>query len=190
MSGAKKNSRALRNRISQRAAGKELLEIALVENLQRQDLNPLEEAQAFRGLSDEFGMTQEQIAARVGRSRTAVANTLRLLSLEDDIRALALSRGIKEVAFGDVLLQFPNDDTLSFGEWFGGVKTNKPHWLEDKPAVAGDELYSIGAKTAYLKQHGVAATIVHLAKFGLKLGNIKRDKAAASSESSNVKEVV
>jgi ParB family chromosome partitioning protein len=78
------------------AAGKELLEIALVENLQRQDLNPLEEAQAFRGLSDEFGMTQEQIAARVGRSRTAVANTLRLLALEDDIRSSLASGQITE----------------------------------------------------------------------------------------------
>ena len=78
------------------AAGKELLEIALVENLQRQDLNPLEEAQAFRGLSDEFGLTQEQIATRVGRSRVAVANTLRLLSLEDDIRASLASGQITE----------------------------------------------------------------------------------------------
>ncbi len=78
------------------AAGKELLEIALVENLQRQDLNPLEEAQAFRGLNEDFGMTQEQIAARVGRSRTAVANTLRLLSLEDDIRASLASGQISE----------------------------------------------------------------------------------------------
>ena len=78
------------------AAGKEMLEIALVENLQRQDLNPLEEAQAFRGLNEDFGMTQEQIAARVGRSRTAVANTLRLLSLEDDIRASLASGQISE----------------------------------------------------------------------------------------------
>ncbi len=78
------------------AAGKELLEIALVENLQRQDLNPLEEAQAFRGLADEFGLTQEQIATRVGRSRVAVANTLRLLSLEDDIRASLASGQITE----------------------------------------------------------------------------------------------
>jgi ParB family chromosome partitioning protein len=78
------------------AAGKELLEIALVENLQRQDLNPLEEALAFRGLNEDFGMTQEQIAARVGRSRTAVANTLRLLSLEEDIRASLASGQITE----------------------------------------------------------------------------------------------
>lgn len=78
------------------AAGKDLLEIALVENLQREDLNPLEEAQAFRGLADEFGLTQEQIASRVGRSRVAVANTLRLLSLEDDIRASVASGQITE----------------------------------------------------------------------------------------------
>ena len=78
------------------AAGKELLEIALVENLQRQDLNPLEEAFAFRGLNEDFGMTQEQIAARVGRSRTAVANTLRLLSLEEDIRTSLASGQITE----------------------------------------------------------------------------------------------
>src|SRR6185295_1708208 len=50
------------------AVGKELLEIALVENLQREDLNPLEEAQAFRGLTDDFEMTQEQVSTRVGRS--------------------------------------------------------------------------------------------------------------------------
>lgn len=78
------------------AAGKELLEIALVENLQRQDLNPLEEAQAFRGLNEDFGLTQEQISTRVGRSRTAVANTLRLLSLEEDIRTSLASGQITE----------------------------------------------------------------------------------------------
>ena len=78
------------------AAGNELLEIALVENLQRQDLNPLEEAAAFKRLSDQFEMTQEQISRRVARSRTAVANTLRLLSLEDDIRASIASGQISE----------------------------------------------------------------------------------------------
>lgn len=73
--------------IVKEAADRQLLELALVENLQREDLNPLEEAAAFKRLSDDFEMTQEQIARRVGRSRTAVANTLRLLGLEDDIRA-------------------------------------------------------------------------------------------------------
>ncbi|TAK57934.1 MAG: ParB/RepB/Spo0J family partition protein [Dehalococcoidia bacterium] len=78
------------------AADAALLELALVENLQREDLNPLEEAAAFRRLADEFSLTQEQISKRVARSRTAVANTLRLLSLEDDIRASLASGQISE----------------------------------------------------------------------------------------------
>ena len=78
------------------AADSALLELALVENLQREDLNPLEEAAAFKRLADEFAMTQDQISRRVGRSRTAVANTLRLLSLEDDIRASLASGQISE----------------------------------------------------------------------------------------------
>lgn len=57
------------------------LEVALVENLQREDINPLEAARAYRRLADEFGLTQEQIAAKVGKSRSTVANTIRLLQL-------------------------------------------------------------------------------------------------------------
>jgi len=78
------------------AAGKELLELALVENLQREDLNAIEEANAFKRLAEEFGLTQEQIAQRVGRSRAAVANIMRLLSLEADIRASIASGQITE----------------------------------------------------------------------------------------------
>jgi ParB family chromosome partitioning protein len=78
------------------AAGQELLELALVENIQRRDLNPIEEAIAFKKLADEFGLTQEQIAHRVGRGRVAVANTIRLLSLEEDIRASLGSGQISE----------------------------------------------------------------------------------------------
>jgi ParB family chromosome partitioning protein len=68
------------------SAPRELLELALVENLQREDLNPIEQAQAYRRLADEFGMTQDEIAQRVGRSRAAVANALRLLTLEPELR--------------------------------------------------------------------------------------------------------
>ena len=75
----------------------ELLELALVENLQRADLNPVEEAEAFRSLHETFGQTQEQIALRVGRSRAAVSNVLRLLRLAPEIldllRAGQLSAG-------------------------------------------------------------------------------------------------
>ena len=60
--------------------------LALIENLQREDLNPIEEAAAFAELQERFNLTQEQVAGRVGRSRSAVANSLRLLSLPDEIK--------------------------------------------------------------------------------------------------------
>jgi ParB family chromosome partitioning protein len=78
------------------AASREMLEIALVENIQRQDLNALEEAQAYRRLADEFGMTQEAIAQRVGRSRTAVSNSMRLLGLSEEIKQSLSSGTITE----------------------------------------------------------------------------------------------
>jgi ParB family chromosome partitioning protein len=64
------------------------LSIALVENLQREDLNPVEEAEGYRQLAETQGWTQEQIASRVGKSRPSVANALRLLSLPEDVLAL------------------------------------------------------------------------------------------------------
>lgn len=62
---------------------KSVMELALVENLQREDLNPIEEALGYKSLIDDFGLTQEEIANRMGKSRSAVTNTLRLLSLND-----------------------------------------------------------------------------------------------------------
>lgn len=62
------------------------MEIALVENLQREDLNPIEEAEGYRVLAEEYALTQDQIANRVGRSRPAVANAMRLLSLPEAVR--------------------------------------------------------------------------------------------------------
>jgi ParB family chromosome partitioning protein len=68
-------------------APQQMLEMALVENVQRSDLNALEEALAYKHLSEEFGLTQDQIAQRVGKSRVAVANTMRLLKLPEAIKA-------------------------------------------------------------------------------------------------------
>jgi ParB family chromosome partitioning protein len=65
-----------------------LLELALVENIQREELNPIEEAQAYHRLQDEFRLTQDEIARRVGRDRTTVANTLRLLRLPRELREM------------------------------------------------------------------------------------------------------
>jgi ParB family chromosome partitioning protein len=66
---------------------KQLLELALIENIQRENLNPVEEAVAYQRLSEEFHLTQEQIASAVGKDRSSVANYLRLLKLPDEVRA-------------------------------------------------------------------------------------------------------
>ena len=85
------------------------LEVALVENLQRKDLNILEEAEAFGRLSSEFGLTQEQIAKKVGKSREAVANTVRVLNLPANIKE-AIRSGKIERSHARALLAFKNAD--------------------------------------------------------------------------------
>lgn len=77
-------------------APQQTLELALVENLQRKDLNPLEEAAAYRQLIEEFGLTHEEVAQRVGRSRVAVTNTLRLLKATDAVKEALLNGRIGE----------------------------------------------------------------------------------------------
>ena len=70
------------------ADDKKAAEYALIENIQREDLNPIEEAAAFRSLIDEYGLTQETAAKQVGKSRAAVANSMRLLELPDEVKSL------------------------------------------------------------------------------------------------------
>ena len=77
-------------------APSEMLELALVENLQRADLNALEEAMAYRQLTEEFGLTQEQVARRVGKSRVAVSNTLRLLKAARGVQEALLEGSVSE----------------------------------------------------------------------------------------------
>lgn len=83
--------------VVRRSDERERMELALVENVQREDLTPLEEAAAYRRLIDEFGLTQEGVAERVGKSRPTIANALRLLGLPDPVKTLlesgALSAG-------------------------------------------------------------------------------------------------
>lgn len=78
------------------ATPQQMLELALVENLQREDLNPLEAASAYQQLIDEFGMTQQQIADKVGKNRVTVTNTLRLLKLPDGVKDALLAEEISE----------------------------------------------------------------------------------------------
>ena len=90
-----------------RFSAEEKLEIALIENLQREDLTPIEEAQAFRHLMEMAGLNQEQLAARVGKDRSTVANSLRLLKLPEEMRE-AISRGIVSPGHARALLSIMN----------------------------------------------------------------------------------
>ena len=86
---------------------RQLLELALVENLQREDLNPIDEALAYQRLVDEFGLTQEQIAAAVGKDRASVANYLRLLRLPEEVRG-DLAAGALSMGHARALLALPD----------------------------------------------------------------------------------
>ena len=85
--------------------------IGLIENIQREDLNPVEEGLGLKRLQDEFGLNQEQVAAAVGRSRSAVANLLRLLNLEKDVLAM-LERGELDAGHAKVLLALTGGDQV------------------------------------------------------------------------------
>lgn len=82
--------------IVRQASDRQLLELALIENVQRADLNPLEEAEAYHHLVQDFGLSQEQVAERVGKSRVAVTNTLRLLGLSAKVKQALVDEQITE----------------------------------------------------------------------------------------------
>ena len=89
--------------IVRECSDREAAAVALIENIQREDLNPIEEAQGYRTLADEFDLTHQELADTLGRSRPAVSNALRLLDLNDDVRAL-LERGDLDMGHARALL--------------------------------------------------------------------------------------
>ena len=94
--------------IVREASAQQKLELALIENVQRRDLNPLEQAYAYRKLIDEFNLTQEQIAKKLGKSRPRVANILRLLSLPEEIQK-AISENKLSEGHAKVILSLPSE---------------------------------------------------------------------------------
>ncbi|PYJ18448.1 MAG: transcriptional regulator [Verrucomicrobia bacterium] len=96
------------------ASDMEVLELSLIENLQRADLNPIEEAQGYARLASEFGMRQEDIALKVGRSRAAVANAMRLLDLHPQVQ-IWLAQDLLSVGHAKVLLalKMPEEQLLA-----------------------------------------------------------------------------
>lgn len=95
--------------IVREADDRKVLELALIENLQRENLNPIEEAQGYAQLIDQFQLRQEDAAARVGRSRTVVANALRLLRLPAEVQAFVRD-GLLSVGHAKVLLGLPSPE--------------------------------------------------------------------------------
>lgn len=91
------------------ASDREVLELALIENLQREGLNPIEEATAYARLSRDFGLTQEDISRRVGKSRASIANAMRLLDLDPDVQSLLKHERIS-VGHAKVLLSLKSHD--------------------------------------------------------------------------------
>ena len=89
---------------------RDAMEVALIENLQREDLDPMEEAIALQRLRDDFGLTQEELSNKLGKSRPAIANSLRLLSLEEEIRD-SVSRGTISAGHARALLAIGDSDT-------------------------------------------------------------------------------
>lgn len=97
------------------ADDKTVMELALIENLQRENLNPLEEAQGYRALMDECSLTQDEVSTRVGKSRSSVANVLRLLSLPSDIQS-HVQQGNVSAGHARALLSLPIELQLSLTE--------------------------------------------------------------------------
>ena len=94
---------------------RQIKEISLIENLQREDLNPIEAATAMRSLMDDYGLTQEDLADRIGKSRPAIANTLRLLSLSQDVIKL-VSSGELSAGHARALIPLPQSEQIKIAQ--------------------------------------------------------------------------
>ena len=149
---------------------RESLELALIENLQREDLNPMDEARAYMRLSEEFGLKQEEIAQRVGKSRSAVANSVRLLQLPPDIRAKlssgALSAGHARSLLGldsvEVQAQVARDVVdrrLSVRDTERLVRERQPGSDANRAAVESELSRSLGTKVRLHQAKGGAGRI-------------------------------
>ena len=86
-----------------------VLEVSLIENIQRQDLNPIEEANAYKRLLNDFSLTQENLAKRIGKSRTSIANTMRLIQLDERVQQFLIEESLSE-GHGRAILALENKD--------------------------------------------------------------------------------
>jgi ParB family chromosome partitioning protein len=120
----------------------EAMQIAIIENLQRENLNPIEEASGYNELIEKYGMTQDKVAKMVGRSRSAVANAVRLLSLPDRVIKM-LENGDISAGHGRALLGFENEELLiatALRAADGGLTVRQVERAAQKSAEAQDEI--------------------------------------------------
>ena len=115
----------------------EALELALIENIQREDLNPLEEAKAFKQLADQFNLTHEQVAQKVGKDRSTVTNILRLLELPESVQEY-VSRGTLSMGHARTLLGLPNGQM---------IEEVAKHLIQKELSVRATEAYVHKLKT-------------------------------------------
>ena len=150
-----------------------LLELALIENIQRQELNPIEEAKAYRKLIENIGLTQEQVSERVGRERSLVATSIRLLKLPDDIQKLIEEENLS-AGHGRALLMIQDhseqqriarkvmDDGLSVRETERLVKRSveKVESVENKAVRAAKDPNVAAAETKLMRRLGTNVKII------------------------------
>jgi ParB family chromosome partitioning protein len=124
------------------ATEQEKLELAIIENVQRQDLNPIEEARAYQRLMDEFGLTQEQVSQKMGKSRPQVGNMLRLLQLPDEVQQAIAERKISSshartlLGVSDVVKRMELFQSMLGGNFT--VRDTEKHTSHPRPKAAVD----------------------------------------------------
>lgn len=151
----------------------EKLELALIENIQRQNLNPLEEAEAYKKLGEEFQLTQEEIAKKVGKNRSTISNTLRLLTLPEEIKKAIRNNKISE-GHAKIILSLPTErEQLKFFKNIikQGLSVRETARQADKIIVVKKHLRRIdpnlSAKEEKLREHlGVKVSIKKRGKGG------------------------
>ena len=160
------------------ADDRKVMELGLIENLQREDLNPAEEARGYQVLMEEYGLTQEQVAERMGKSRPAIANTLRLLALPEDLMKLVeegqLSAGHARAILGAPTAALQRqaakaviDGQLSVRQTEALVKSlQKEKKIKEKPAAEDISLYLGELEKDLSGQMGRKVKINHKGKKG------------------------
>jgi ParB family chromosome partitioning protein len=145
-------------------ADAEALEIAIIENVQRADLNVIEEAAAYQELIDRFGRTQEQVAQEVGKSRPHIANTLRLLRLPDSVKAL-VQEGKLTAGHARTLLSAPDPEAAAWDILHGKMTVREAEQRSSKKPKPGGKPYKdpniADLEMSISNQLGLKVQIIH-----------------------------